>query len=266
MDAELAGKKALITGGGSGIGRSIALTLADEGADVAIASRNPDPGTIREIESRGVSALRLCIDVSVEEQVIDMIGRTIEELGGLDLYVNNAAGHWDEPVTGITTESWLKSMHTNLSACVWACREVSRHFISQGCGCILIVGSTCTYTPLYRETSYRVSKTGLKAYLGVLAVELAPHGIRANMLTPGYFPTGVSKHIAEGEDGEKAVIDTIPLGRAGDLGEDIGPAAAFLLSDRLSGYTTGSELVVDGGLSLRPLPYYSDDEIRDMNS
>jgi 3-oxoacyl-[acyl-carrier protein] reductase len=96
-------------------------------------------------------------------------------------------------------------------------------------------------------------------------VELAPYGIRANMLTPGFFLTGVSRHLADDLDKLKGIIDTIPLRRAGDLEEDIGPAAAFLLSDKLSGYTTGSELVVDGGLSLRPLPYFSDDEIRDMN-
>jgi 3-oxoacyl-[acyl-carrier protein] reductase len=122
------------------------------------------------------------------------------------------------------------------------------------------------HTPLYKETSYRVSKTGLKAYLGVLAVELAPHGIRANMLTPGYFPTSVSKHLATGEDGERRLIDSIPLRRAGNLDADIGPAAVLLLSDRLSRYTTGSELIVDGGLSLRPLPYYTDSEIRRMNN
>jgi NAD(P)-dependent dehydrogenase (short-subunit alcohol dehydrogenase family) len=122
------------------------------------------------------------------------------------------------------------------------------------------------YTPLYKETSYRVSKTGLRAYMDILAVELAPFGIRVNMLTPGYFHTRVSVHLKEGKKGkEKKILSTIPLKRAGNLGKDIGPAAVFLLSDKLSGYTTGAELVVDGGLKLRPLPYYTDKEIREMN-
>lgn len=266
MDTGLKGKKALITGGGTGIGRSIALALAREGADIAIASRNPSPAAIREIRSVGVRALALPTDVSNEGQVIDMVRQTIEGLGGLDLFVNNAGAHWDEAVTRITTAAWLKSIHTNLSACIWACREVARHFISQGHGSILIVGSTCMYTPLAREASYRVSKTGLKAYMGVLAVELASYGIRVNMLTPGYFPTGGSAHLAEDDEMLGKVLDSIPLRRAGDLSKDIGPAAAFLLSDRLCSYTTGSELVVDGGLSLRPLPYHSYEEIRKMNS
>lgn len=265
MDPELKGKKALITGGGSGIGRAIALELAREGVDVAIASRNPDPKAIAEIKSFGVKALSLSIDVSQEEQVVKMVKKTIEGLGGLDLYINNSAAHWDEPVTKVTTSGWLNSIHTNLSACIWACREVSRYFISKGKGSILIVGSTCMYTPLYKETSYRVSKTGLKAYMQVLAVELAPFQIRVNMLTPGYFPTRVSAHLGKDKEKEKTVLDTIPLRRSGSLENDIGPAAVFLLSDKLSRYTTGADLLVDGGLSLRPLPYYSDEEIRRMN-
>ncbi len=265
MDTGLGGKIALVTGGGSGIGRAIALALAAEGVHIAVASRNPDPKTLREIESAGVRALRLCTDVSKEEQVTSMVKETIRGLGGLDMYVNNAGAHWDQPVSKVTTEAWVNTMHTNLSACVWACREASKHFISQGRGSILIVGSTCTHAPLYREAAYRASKAGLKAYMEVLAVELAPFGIRVNMLTPGYFPTRLSAHLARDREKEKTVLDTIPLRRPGRLETDIGPAAVFLLSDKLSGYTTGAELVVDGGFSLRPPPYYTDDEIREMN-
>jgi len=265
MNSELVDRKVLITGGGSGIGRAIALALAKEGVHIAVASRNPDRKTIEEIGNLGVRALRLCVDVSKEEEAVKMVRQAIEGLGGLDLYVNNAAAHWDESVTKITTDGWINSIHTNLSACIWACREVARHFISQGQGSILIVGSTCMHAPLYKEASYRVSKTGLKAYMGILAVELAPFKIRVNMLTPGYFPTRVSAHLATDRKKKKIVLDTIPIRRAGDLEKDIGPAAVLLLSDNLSGYTTGSELVVDGGFSLRPSPYYSDKEIREMN-
>jgi NAD(P)-dependent dehydrogenase (short-subunit alcohol dehydrogenase family) len=168
-------------------------------------------------------------------------------------------------VSKLTTQGWLNTIHANLSACVWACREVSKHFISQGHGSVLIVGSTCTHSPLYKEASYRASKAALKAYMGVLAAELAPFGIRANMLTPGFFPTRLSAHLARDRKKEKMVLDTIPLRRSGSLETDIGPAAVLLLSDKLSAYTTGAELVVDGGFSLRPPPYYSDREIRGMN-
>lgn len=262
LDLGLKGKKALVTGGGTGIGRAIAVALAREGVDVAIASRNPDPEAVKEIESYGVKGLRLVIDVSKEDQVAKMVKDTISGLGGLDLYVNNSAAHWDEPVTKVTSDGWVNSLHTNLSACVWACRDISRHFIDQGHGSILIIGSVATGHPLFKETGYRVSKTGLVAYMGVLAIELAPFNIRVNMLTPGFFPTAVSAHLAG--DILKAVLDGIPLRRAGKT-EELSWPAMLLLSDKLSGFTTGAEWIVDGGQNLRPLPFYSDEQILAMN-
>ena len=263
MDPGLKGKKALVTGGGTGIGRAVALALAQAGVDVAVASRNPDPQVIKGIKALGVKAVRLIADVSREGEVIQMVKQAIDGLGGLDLFINNAAGHWDESVTKVTSEGWFNTLNTNLSACVWACREVSRHFIAQGHGGILIVGSVAAWRPLYRETAYRASKAALKAYMEILAVELAPFGIRVNMLTPGFFPTQVSAHLA----GEKlrAVLDNIPLRRAGDP-QELGPSALLLLSDRLSPFTTGTELVVDGGQTQVPLPFYSDREIWQMNT
>lgn len=262
MDAELTGKKALITGGGSGIGRGIALELAKEGVDVAVASRNPNPETIKEIESLGVKVLRICANVSKEDHVIRMVKEAIDGLGGLDFYINNSAAHWDEPVTKITSEGWLNSINTNLSACVWACREVSRHFIKQGGGSILIVGSTASHAVMPTETGYRVSKGGLKLYMELLGVELAPFGIRANMITPGYLPTKVSAQIIG--DNEEEVLANIPLRRPGKP-EDWGHAAVFLLSDKLSSYTTSTELLIDGGFHVSPQRMFSFEDIRQAN-
>jgi 3-oxoacyl-[acyl-carrier protein] reductase len=262
LETGLKGKKALVTGGGTGIGKAIAIALAKEGVDVAVASRNPDPETIKEIESYGVKTVRLTTDVGKEEQVIKMVQDAIKGLGGLDLYINNSAAHWDEPVTKVTSSGWSNSIDTNLSACVWACRDISRHFIDQGHGSILIIGSVATWNPLFKETGYRVSKAGLVAYLGVLAVELAPFGIRVNMLTPGFFPTKVSAHL--GGELLKKVLDGIPLRKAGKT-EELAPPALMLLSDKLSPFTTGAEWVVDGGQTLRPLPFYTDKEVIGMN-
>jgi len=263
MDSGLKGKKVLITGGGSGIGRGIALALAKEGVNIAIASRNPSQETIEEIKSLKVQALRLCVDVSDETQVIKMAEEAIDKLGGLDIYINNAAWAWHQPVTKISTKNWLKTINTNLSACVWACREVSKHMIAQRSGTILIIGSTALFAPLYKEASYRVSKTGLKVYMETLALEMAPFGIRVNMIIPGHFPTKLTAGL--GREKEKIMVSQIPLRRLGNPEEDIGPTATLLLSDKLSSYTTASTLVIDGGLKLRPLPLYSDEEIRQMN-
>jgi NAD(P)-dependent dehydrogenase (short-subunit alcohol dehydrogenase family) len=263
VDAGLRGKTALITGGASGIGLGIARALAAEGVALAVASRAPDPDAIEGLRRLGVRAIGVAADVSREDQVVRMVQETIAQLGRIDLYVNNAAWAWHRPITRLDAESWSRTIDTNLSACAWASREVARQMIGRRRGSILIVGSTAMVTPLYGETAYRVSKTGLKAMMEVLALELAPFGIRVNMIVPGHFVT----RMTAGFTGEplEALKRQIPLRRTGDP-DEVGPAAVLLLSDALSPYTTGSSLMIDGGLHLHPLPLYNDDEILAMNA
>ena len=267
MDAGLKGKVALVTGGSTGIGRGIALALAQEGVHVAIASRSPDERIRGEIEKWGVSCLLVKADVSQEGQIMRMFDETVGGLGGLDLYVNNAAAHWDEWALQLTAEAWTKSLQTNLTACALGCREAGRRFVTQGHGSILIIGSTAYYAPAHKEISYRVTKSALYAYMEALAVELAPFGIRVNIITPGGFPSKLwDKFVADhgGPEAEKQVTRVTPLRRLGKP-EEIGATAVLLLSDKLSGYTTGADYVVDGGFHLRPLELYSDEEIRQQN-
>lgn len=262
MDAGLAGKSALITGASSGIGRSIALALAREGAHIAIADIRRDDLLLDEIAALGVQVHFLTIDVSNESQVRQMVSCAIKSLGQVDLFVNNAAVARHEAITQITTDAWLATLHTNLSACIWACRDLCPHMITRGTGSILIVGSTAQYNQAYQEASYHISKTGLRVFKNTLALEMAPHGIRVNLLVPGHFNTPLTQGISE----QKASIMRmqIPLRRFG-MPDELGAAAVLLLSDRLSPYTTGAELTVDGGLHLRPLPLHDDETIRAMN-
>ncbi len=262
MDAGLRGRTALVTGGSSGIGRGIALALADEGVDVAVASRAPDPAALDEIRSRGVRCLRIQADVSREDETVRMVREAIDGLGRIDLYVNNAAWAWHQPFTRIDSRSWYATIDTNLSACVWACREVCRHMIGRRRGSILIVGSTSRFTISYRETAYRVSKTGLRVLVENLSGEMAPYGIRVNMVTPGHFRTRLTGSVPRSI--EEKMLALIPSHRFGQP-ENIGRAAVFLLSDALSPYTYGADLVVDGGLSLRPLPLLSEEEAYTLN-
>ena len=264
MDTGLKGKTALITGGSRGIGRGIAATLAEEGVNLAIASRNPNPAALDELRGRGVDVVRIQADVSKEDEVVKMVNTAISTFGYLDFYVNNAAWSWHEPITRLTTEAWMNTINTNLSACVWACREVSRHMIQRRQGSILIIGSTATFHPLYKETSYRVSKTGLKVFMEVLALELIPYGIRVNMIIPGGFWTRLTKDFFSGETG-KTLVSDVPMKRWGQP-EEVGPSAALLLSDKLSGYTTSAVLVIDGGVRLRPHAIFSDEEILELNT
>ena len=183
-------------------------------------------------------------------------------LGGLDLYVNVAAGAWHEPLTRVTAESWTRTLATNVGACVWGCREVGRRFVAQGHGAIVVVGSTALVSAQPRETAYRASKAALKAHVEVAAVELAPHGIRVNLLTPGGVDTDF---VADAPAAQRAAATReIPLRREARP-DEIAPAAIFLLSDRLAGYVTGTDLVVDGGLHLRPIFGGSDEALADLN-
>ena len=261
MDTGLNGKTALVTGGGTGIGRAIALALAAEGVHVAIASRNPRLDAISEIEAYGVKALRICRDLSEESQVIKMVKTTLNTFGVLDLYVNNAAWTWHEPITKIETESWINTQNINMVSCMWACREICKHMLARGSGSILIVGSTAQYHPAYSEAAYHASKAALRSYMQTLSVEMAPYGIRVNQLVPGSFPTQLNKVAQKKAD---LIKKSIPMGRLG-VPQDCGPAAALLLSDKLSPYTTGTELVISGGLHLRPPERFSESEILAMN-
>lgn len=248
---------------GSGIGRAIALSLADEGVDIAICGRRDRSDVVAELATRGVQARGFQADVSVESGVVQVVRDAAEALGGLDLYVNVAAGAWHEPLTRVTAEAWERTWATNVSACVWGCREVSRRLIAQGHGAILVVGSTATVSAQPRETAYRASKAALKAHVEVAAVELAPHGIRVNLLTPGGVDTDF---VAEADPAQRAAATRqIPLRREARP-DEMAHAATFLLSDRLASYITGSELLVDGGLHLRPIFGGTDEELTRLNA
>ncbi|NJD02911.1 MAG: SDR family oxidoreductase [Ruminiclostridium sp.] len=262
MDTGLKGRSAIITGGASGIGLGIALALAEEGVNLAIVGRNPDRTAIDELCSKGVKCISIKTDVSKENEVVNMISSAISEFGHIDMYINNAAWAWHQPITKIDSESWYKTIDTNLSACMWACREICRHMIPKKSGSILIIGSAARFNPAYREATYRITKMGLCMYMQNLAIEMAPYNIRVNMITPGHFKTRMTGNVPPAvEDKMKHII---PAHRFGNT-FDIGYTAVMLLSDRLSGYTYGADLVIDGGLTLRPLPIYTDEEIIGFN-
>ena len=217
MESGLRGKNALITGGGSGIGRAIARALAAEGVNIAIGSNRTEDEALSEIESHGVRALHLHADVSIEAEVMRMVDGAIRGLGSIDLYINNAATAQHQPITQLTTDAWQRTIDTNLSACLWACREVCRHMIARGGGSILIIGSTAQFNQAYGEAAYHISKTGLRVFKNTLAIEMAPHGIRVNLLAPGHFVTPLTASISE--ENASILRGQIPLRRFGNTQE-----------------------------------------------
>jgi NAD(P)-dependent dehydrogenase (short-subunit alcohol dehydrogenase family) len=264
MDTGLAGKTALITGGATGIGFGIAKALAAEGVSLAIASLDLDSANIAELRATGIRVEPFHCDLRQEQQLVAMVEKAIDTFGHLDLYINNAAWAWHQPVTKVDTASLLNTIQTNLFACVWACREVAKHMIARRSGSILIIGSTAMLNPLFQESSYRISKASLPYYAEVVAIELAPFGIRVNTIIPGFNLTKLTT-AALSEEALEKILREIPLRRAG-LPQDIGSQAVLLLSDKLSGYTTGAAVVIDGGLHLRPLPLYTEEQILALNA
>ena len=265
LDTGLAGKRALITGGGVGIGFAIANALASEGVHVAIANRNLYSEAVDKLQGHGITAVGIQADVSQESEVVRMVDEAASALGGLDLFVNNVAAHWDEPAMKLSVNGWNQTVATNLTACLVGCREVGRRFVEQQHGSMLIVGSTARFTIYPGEIAYRVTKSALVEAAESLAAELAPHNIRVNVLTPGLFITRMTEELDFQGDGMKQVLDDIPLHRPGDALCELAPTALLLLSDKLSGYTTGANFVVDGGIKLRVCNWRSADELKNMN-
>lgn len=245
METGLSGKKALVSGGSGGIGSAIVEALLDEGVTVAVLDRQPYPAPDDD------ARFFVETDLRHEDAIVDSVRTASARLGGIDLFVNCAAVRRAEPIWDLSRGSWDEMLAVNLTSCALSCREVARDMLLRRQGSILIIGSTAVQTPGYRESGYRASKAGVKALMEVLAVELSPWGIRVNMLTPGPFPTGLVQDM--GPQQRAATAGEVPLGaREGHVSELQG-AAVLLLSDLLSPYTTGSELVVDGGLHLRPI-------------
>jgi NAD(P)-dependent dehydrogenase (short-subunit alcohol dehydrogenase family) len=263
LETGLAGLNGLVTGGASGIGQSIAIALASEGVRVQVADIGPADGTIDLAKAAGGSVSAVQVDLRREEEVDRAIAATVSDLGGIDLFVNVAATYSAQPVTRVESTVWADVLQTNVTACALASRQVARHMIDRGRGSVLVVGSTVVSAPSYAGAAYRASKAALRSYMEVLAIELAPFGIRVNMLTPGPFPTGLVKDLPAEQ--REAAAREVPLGQREGRLPEVRAAALFLLSDRLASYITGSEVFVDGGLHLRPLYIGPPEEVRKLN-
>jgi glucose 1-dehydrogenase len=271
MDLGLKGRKALVTGGERGIGKAICLALAREGVDIAYCDLKIESGpgsTQADIRGLGRKAFVMEVDVSVEDQVVRFVHGAIQTMGGLDIFVNNAGTIEWEPVTKITLECWNRILAVNLTGAMLSAREVARHMVERKKGVMLFTSSTIQFNPAYKEAAYRVSKTGVQVFAETAAIELAPYGIRVNTVSPGLINSpnwakGVLQKAVNDPDTGAGFMGNIPLGRLG-LPNDVGAAYAFLASD-LASFATGTNIVFDGGFTLRPLVLVSQDEIRNMN-
>jgi NAD(P)-dependent dehydrogenase (short-subunit alcohol dehydrogenase family) len=248
---KLTGRRALITGGDSGIGRAVALAFAREGADVMISHLEAEEDDAREtcrlVTEAGSTAAAQAGDIQDEEHCRRLVERCVEELGGLDILVNNAAYQMSrEGIADISTEQFDQVMKTNVYAMFWLCKAALPH-LSAG-SAIINTTSIQAYEPSPNLLDYATSKAAILNFTKALAQELAPAGIRVNAVAPGPVWTPlIPATLPAGKVGEFGA-DT-PLGRAGQPAE-LAPAYVFLASDD-STYITGERIGVTGG---RPLP------------
>jgi 3-oxoacyl-[acyl-carrier protein] reductase len=271
MDLGLSGRRALVTGGERGIGREVCLALAREGVDIAYCDVKIESGrgsTQEDVRALGQKAFAMQVDVSDESRVVHFVQAAITELAYIDIFVSNAGIIEWEPVTRITLECWNRILAVNLTGAMLCTREVARHMVGRRNGVMLFTSSTIQFNPAYKEAAYRVSKAGVQVFAETVAIELAPYGIRVNTVSPGLInsPTwanGVLERVAHDPKTGEEFMNNIPLSRLG-LPEDLGSVYAFLASARAS-FATGTNIVFDGGFSLRPLVLVTQDEIKSMN-
>jgi NAD(P)-dependent dehydrogenase (short-subunit alcohol dehydrogenase family) len=248
--SSLGGRTALVTGGGGGIGREIALELARGGADVAINYFvEPDraQATAADIAAAGVRSAALPGDVGTAADVSRMVDEVVARFGRLDILVNNAGVQTWTPFLDVTEDEWDLVIRTNLKGCFLCTQAAARHMRSHG-GTIVNIGSGCNKVPFPGLVAYTASKGGMEMLTKVAAIELAAHRIRVNCVAPGAIEIERTRRETDDYAGTWGAIT--PLGRVG-LPEDVARAVRFLASDD-SGFITGQTLWVDGGLFTQP--------------
>lgn len=247
---DLSGTTALVTGASRGIGRAIAVALAEHGADIALSARGTDAlEEVRgQIEQTGRRTVVLPCDVTDRDAVQDMVATALDRLGRIDTVVNNAGGTaFMVPFTEMRFEGWTKVMRLNVDSIVHVCQAVAPHLLERGSGSVINVASVAALGGTPALAPYGSSKAAALSLTRSLAMEWGHAGVRVNALCPGWTATDLNRSLWQDEQISAAMTATIPLGRWGRPEEMTG--AAVFLASGASSYLTGQALVVDGGLT-----------------
>jgi NAD(P)-dependent dehydrogenase (short-subunit alcohol dehydrogenase family) len=264
VNLQLAGKVALVTGAARGIGKGIAEALAAEGAAIAlvdIAHLDQAEATRRAIEGRGGRAIVVEADVTSLDSVERMAREVAEQLGPVEVLVNNAGIVSRKPILEDSVENWDRVLRTNLYGCFHCCRTVAPGMVARGAGRIVNISSIHGRVAKASMSSYCASKAAIDMFTKQLAVELAPHRVTVNAVAPGTISTEINLPLYKSTEPEhvelrEALMKRVPLGRVGETA-DIGRAVAFLAS-AAANYVTGTVLYVDGGYTAEgtPRPFF----------
>lgn len=243
----LAGKVAIVTGASRGLGKAMALSLADEGANIALVAR--DEAALSEVarqmkERNGTGEILVC-DVTDEAAVSDLIQKIVSRFGRLHILINNAGVNNRKPITDFSLSEWETVIRTNLTSAFLMCRASVPYMRGHGYGRIVNMTSMMSHVALPGRTAYAASKAGLLGFTKALALELAPQKITVNGISPGPIATAMNASIIENPHTNQQFVSKLPIGRWGKESE-VASLALYLCSEA-AGFVTGTDFVIDGG-------------------
>ncbi len=250
---DLTGKNAFVTGASRGIGRSIAVALAGAGADVALVARSESglAETAADITALGRKAVVLPADVTSQDAVEAAVTAAIDQLGHVDVVVNNAGGsNFMAAFLDLRLSGWEKLMRLNLDSAVYVCHAIGGHLVERGEGSVINVASVAGMMGSPLLSPYGAAKAGLVSLTKSLAVEWGTTGVRVNALCPGWTATDLNRNLWDDPVSGPATVAMVPMHRWGRAEEMAGPAV--FLASAASSYMTGQVLVVDGGQTIGP--------------
>ena len=248
---DLNGRVAAVTGGNGGIGRGIALGLAQAGAAIAVLARNEEKNqrVMGELQALGVPALAVKVDVSARGELQPALKKVEETLGPVSILVNNAGISVVAGVLDQTSEDWDKVIETNLNACFLLSKLAAQSMVNQRQGKIINIASMYSFFGSGFVPSYSAAKGALVQLTKSMAIELAPFNIQVNAIAPGWLETDMTAPVKTMPDLYQEIITRTPAGRWGHPDECAG--AAVFLASRASDFVTGATICVDGGYSIR---------------